>query len=218
MTLVKICGITDIETARAVASLGADMLGFHVDLHHSRNPLTRDMVAKIVSELPLTCSAVLVTSATNPEKIAQLVKKTGVTAIQLHGDIEEMHKLKSELPNIKLYKVVNVFDEGAIEEAKDYEGIADALVLDSAIKETGQRGGTGKTHDWNISRKIVESVSIPVILAGGLNPDNVSEAVRKVRPYAVDVNSGVSNPDGTKNLEKVKLFVERAKHKQGSKK
>jgi len=211
MTLVKICGITDIETARAVASLGADMLGFHVDLHHSRNPLTRDMVAKIVSELPLTCSAVLVTSATDPEKIAQLVKDTGVTAVQLHGDMEEMGKLKSELPHIKLYKVVNVFDESAVDEAKSYEGIADALVLDSAIKETGQRGGTGKTHDWNISRKIVESTSLPVILAGGLNPDNVSEAVRKVRPYAVDVNSGVSNPDGTKNLENVRLFVGEAK-------
>ena len=211
MTLVKICGITDIETARAVASLGADMLGFHVDLHHSRNPLTRDMVAKIVSELPLTCSAVLVTSATDPEKIAQLVKDTGVTAVQLHGDMEEMGKLKSELPHIKLYKVVNVFDESAVDEAKSYEGIADALVLDSAIKETGQRGGTGKTHDWNISRKIVESTSLPVILAGGLNPENVAEAIRKVRPYAVDVNSGVSNPDGTKNLENVRLFVGEAK-------
>lgn len=211
MTTVKICGITNIETARAVASLGADMLGFHVELEHSRNPLTVEKTAAIVSELPPTCSAVLVTSATEPEKIVQLVKKTGVTAVQLHGDMKEMRKLKSELPNIKLYKVVNVFDESAIEEAKSYEGIADALVLDSAIKETGQRGGTGKTHDWNISRKIVESTSLPVILAGGLNPDNVAEAVKKVRPFGVDVNSGVSNPDGTKNLEKVRLFVEGAK-------
>lgn len=187
------------------------MLGFHVELEHSRNPLTRDMAANIISQLPRDCSAVLVTSATEPEKIVQLVKKTGVTAVQLHGDIWEMSKLKSELPNIKLYKVVNVFDESAIEEAKHYEGIANALVLDSAIKETGQRGGTGKTHDWNISRKIVESTSLPIILAGGLNPENVAEAIRKVRPYAVDVNSGVSNPDGTKNLEKAKLFVEKAK-------
>ena|SRR3989338_1549260 len=214
MVQVKICGITNIETARAVASLGADMLGFHVELEHSRNPLTRDMASEIISQLPPTCSAVLVTSATEPEKIARLVKKTAVTAVQLHGDIEEMSKLKSELPNIKLYKVVNVFDKSAIEEAKGYEGIADALVLDSAIKETGQRGGTGKTHDWDISRKIVEATSLPVILAGGLNPNNVSEAISKVRPYAVDVNSGVSNPDGTKNLEKVKLFVERAKQRR----
>ena len=211
MVRVKICGITDIETARAVASLGADMLGFHVELQHSRNPLTRDMASEIISHLPPDCSAVLVTSATDPEKITELVRKTGVTAVQLHGDIGEMNKLKSELPNIKLYKVVNVFDESAIEEAKGYEGVADALVLDSAIKETGQRGGTGKTHDWNISREIVESTSLPIILAGGLNPDNVAEAVKKVNPYGVDVNSGVSNPDGTKNLEKVRLFVEGAK-------
>lgn len=204
----------DIETARAVVSCGADMLGFHVELAHSRNPLTIEKTAEIISQLPPTCSAVLVTSVTDPEKVALLVRKTGVTAVQLHGDMEEMSKLKSELPHIKLYKVVNVFDESAVQEAKRYEGAVDALVLDSAIKETGQRGGTGKIHDWNISRKIVDLISLPVILAGGLNPDNVAEAIRKVSPYAVDVNSGVSNSDGTKNLEKVKLFVERAKEDQ----
>ena len=209
----KICGITDIETARAALSRGADMLGFHIELNHARNPVATEKVAEIISQLPETCTPVLVTSVTDPERIIELVRQTGVKAVQMHADIEGMRKIKSALPNIKLFKVVNVFDEGAIGEAKGYEGVADALVLDTGNKANGQQGGTGKTHDWNISRKIVESISIPVILAGGLNPDNVAEAIRKVRPYGVDVNSGVSNPDGTKNLEKVKLFVERAKHK-----
>ena len=207
----KICGITDIETARAVLARGADMLGFHVELNHARNPLTRNMAAEIIAQLPETCTPVLVTSVTDPERIIELAQKTDVKAVQLHADIDGMQKIKSALPQLKLFKVINVFDESAIEEAKSYEGVADALVLDSAIKATGQRGGTGKTHDWNISRKIVESVSIPVILAGGLNPENVEEAIRIVKPYAVDVNSGVSNPDGTRSLEKVKLFVEGAK-------
>lgn len=211
MTLVKICGIMDIETARAALSLGADMLGFHVELKHARNPISSEKAGEIISQLPETCTPVLVTSVTDPERIIELAQKTDVKAVQLHADIDGMQKIKSALPQLKLFKVINVFDESAIEEAKSYEGVADALVLDSAIKATGQRGGTGKTHDWNISRKIVESVSIPVILAGGLNPENVEEAIRIVKPYAVDVNSGVSNPDGTRSLEKVKLFVEGAK-------
>lgn len=197
----------DIETARAVLARGADMLGFHIELKHARNPITIEKAADIISQLPKDSTPVLVTSVTDPEELIGLVKKTGVKAVQTHADVDGMHKIKSVLPNIKLFKVVNVYDESAIEEAKSYEGAADGLVLDSGIKENGQKGGTGKTHDWNISKRIVESIKLPIILAGGLNPDNVADAVEKVRPYGVDVNSGVSNADGTKDLEKVKLFV-----------
>lgn len=209
MTLVKICGITDIATASAALACGADMLGFHVELNHARNPVAPATVDKIVSQLPETCTPVLVTSVTEPERIIELVVKTGAKAVQLHTDRAGMRAIKAKLPHLKLFKVINVFDESAIEEAKGYEGVADALVLDSGIKANGQQGGTGKTHDWNISRRIVESTSLPVILAGGLNPENVAEAVKTVRPYGVDVNSGVSNTDGTKNFGNVKLFVER---------
>ena len=211
MALVKICGITDIATASAALACGADMLGFHVELNHARNPVAPEAVDKIVSQLPETCTPVLVTSVTEPEKIIELVVKTGARAVQLHADRDGIRKIKTALPHLKLFKVINVFDESAIAEAKNYEGVADALVLDSGIKENGQQGGTGKIHDWSISRKIVESTSLPVILAGGLNPEKVAEAVKTVQPYAVDVNSGVSNTDGKKNLENVKLFVERSK-------
>lgn len=211
MASVKICGIMNIETASAAFACGADMLGFHVELNHARNPVVPEKVDEIVAQLPETCTPVLVTSVTVPEKIIELVVKTGVKAVQLHADSGGMRAIKAKLPHLKLFKVINVFDENAIKEAKGYEGVADALVLDSGIKASGQQGGTGKTHDWSISRRIVESVSIPVILAGGLNPENVAEAIRTVKPYAVDVNSGVSNPDGTKNFENVKLFVEQAK-------
>jgi phosphoribosylanthranilate isomerase len=211
MATVKICGITNLETARTVLAQGTDMLGFHIELNHGRNPVAPERAAEIISQLPESCTPVLVTSIIDPGKIIELAKKTGVRAVQFHGDALEMRKIKSELPQLKLFKVVSVFDKSAVEEAKQFEGVANALVLDSAIRENGQKGGTGKTHDWNISRKIVESISLPVILAGGLNPENVAEAIQTVRPYGVDVNSGVSNSDGTKDLEKVKLFVGRAK-------
>jgi len=211
MTLVKICGITDIATASAALACGADMLGFHVELNHARNPVTPETADKIVSQLPETCTPVLVTSVAEPEKIIELVVKTGAKAVQLHAGVEGLRKIKSALPHLKLLQVINVFDESAVSEAKSFEGVADALVLDSGIKANGQQGGTGKTHDWSISKRIVASVSVPVILAGGLKPENVAEAIRTVKPYGVDVNSGVSNADGTKNFENVKLFVENAK-------
>jgi N-(5'phosphoribosyl)anthranilate (PRA) isomerase len=97
------------------------------------------------------------------------------------------------------YVAISVTSDESIAIAKEFEDSADAVILDSMNKETGARGGTGKTHDWSISQRIVESTSSPVILAGGLNPDNVADAINAVRPYAVDVNSGVSNPDGTKH-------------------
>jgi len=113
---------------------------------------------------------------------------------------------------MELWKVLNVSYESSIAKAKEYKGAADAIALDTLNKETGARGGSGKTHDWNISKKIVESVSIPVVLAGGLTPENVAEAIATVSPAGVDVNSGVSNPDGSKDIEKVRAFIKVAKY------
>jgi phosphoribosylanthranilate isomerase len=134
--------------------------------------------------------------------------------VQLHGDTtpQEAVQVRQQLPYIKAYKVIHVFDGTAIQQAQQYAGgVVDGIILDTAIKETGQIGGTGKTHDWDVSAKIVGSMRLPVILAGGLNPDNVIQAIRRVHPYAVDVNSGLSNKDGTKDHQKLKLFIEKAK-------
>lgn len=213
MTLVKICGIRSIEDALAAAAAGADILGFHVGLIGARAPLEAESVAKIIAKLPAGVSSVMVTSITEPNELIKLARATGAKILQLYGDAtpETILKVKKALP-VQVWKVLNVSNEGSIAEARKYEGSADAIALDTLNKETGVRGGTGKTHDWNISRKIVESISIPVILAGGLNPENVAEAIKIVQSYGVDVNSGVSNPDGTKDIAKVKSFVERAKN------
>jgi len=213
MTRVKICGIKSIEDARAAYEAGADELGFHVALDGGRSPLTPESAAEMIRMLPGGVSSVVVTSATQPAQLIEIAKKTGANVLQLYGDAtpEQVRAVKAELPNIVIWKVLNVSDDSSIAKAKEYEGAADAIALDTLNKETGVRGGSGKTHDWNISKKIVESVSIPVVLAGGLTPENVAEAITTVHPAGVDVNSGVSNPDGSKDIEKVRAFITNAK-------
>ena len=213
MTRVKICGIKSIEDARAAFEAGADELGFHVALDGGRSPLTPEEAAYMIKTLPKGVTPVVVTSATMPAQLIEIAKKTGARVLQLYGDVsvEAMREVKQTVPYMELWKVLNVSDESSIAKAKEYEGAADAIALDTLNKETGVRGGSGKTHDWNISKQIVESVSIPVVLAGGLTPENVAEAIMTVHPAGVDVNSGISNPDGSKDIEKVQAFVKNAK-------
>ena len=214
MTRVKICGIKNIEDARAAYEAGADELGFHVALDGGRSPLTPESAAEMIRMLPGGVSSVVVTSATQPAQLIEIAGKTGARILQLYGDVtvETMREIKQAVPYMELWKVLNVSYESSIAKAKEYKGAADAIALDTLNKETGARGGSGKTHDWNISKKIVESVSIPVVLAGGLTPENVAEAIATVNPAGVDVNSGISNPDGSKDIEKVRAFIKVAKY------
>ncbi|MEN9561126.1 MAG: hypothetical protein RIQ56_399 [Candidatus Parcubacteria bacterium] len=209
MVRVKICGITNLEDAKAVVALGADALGFLVDIPEAINSIGSATTAEIVSHLPPFVSSVAVTTETDAKEILRVIKQARTTTIQLQGNVTADTVRAVKVFFVKVYAAVHVSDESAIEKAKELAEAADAIILDSSAP--GVLGGTGKTHDWNISRKIVEAVSVPVILAGGLNPDNVAEAIEKVRPYAVDVQSGVSNTDGSKDLAKVKRFIEIAK-------
>ncbi len=212
MVRVKICGIKTEEDARAVALAGADAVGFHIGLSGGRSPLEVSNAAGFIQTLPETTASVAVTSLSKPEALIELAHTSGATTLQLYGDTtpEQVKEVKETLPSIEIWKVINVFGEEGMEQAKRYDGVVDAIVLDKA-QSAQMKGGSGQTLDWDIARKIVEAVSTPVILAGGLNPENVAEAVRIVKPYGVDVNSGVSNPDGSKDLEKVKSFIDRAK-------
>jgi len=220
MTKVKICGVTNLEDARAAVWFGADAVGFLVgQVHYSTGSfLAPGEVAKIVAALPPFCSAVLVTHLSRPEEVIPILKVANVTTLQLHGDTtpQEAVEIKNFLPFLKTYKVVHVFDASVIEEANRYIGSVDGIILDTAIKATGQVGGTGQTHDWGVSKEVVRSTALPVILAGGLNPENIITAIRVVQTYGVDVNSGVSNPDGTKDHEKVRLFIAQAKSPFGN--
>lgn len=215
MVKVKICGITNREDALAAIAFGADAVGFLVGQVHPTKSvfLSAEAVGQIVVGLPPFCSTVLVTHLARPSEVLRAATVARVTTIQLHGDSDpgEAQEIRKQLPNVKLYKAVHVLGETAISEAQKFVGKVDGIILDTAIQETGQVGGTGQPHDWRVSRTIVQSVELPVILAGGLTPDNVREAIRLVRPYAVDVNSGVSHSDGTKDRLRLKRFIEEAK-------
>jgi phosphoribosylanthranilate isomerase len=215
MVKVKICGITNLDDALAAIHFGADAVGFLVgQVHPSKSVfISAEAAARIAGELPPFCSTVLVTHMARPPEILRAATVARVTTIQLHGDTDpsEADDIRRLLPNVKVYKAVHVIGEAAISEAQDLVGKVDGIILDTAIKETGQVGGTGKPHDWRVSRAIVQSVELPVILAGGLTAKNVREAIQLVKPYAVDVNSGVSYPNGTKDYRRLKRFIEEAK-------
>jgi phosphoribosylanthranilate isomerase len=211
MTKVKICGITNEEDALKAAILGADYVGFLVEIGFSEDKVNREKAKKIIRKLPLEVIPVFVTYLQKAKPIIEIAKEIKPVIIQLHNDIslKEIGKIRKVLKKIKITKTISVIDEKSIKEAKKYEKYVDYLLLDTKVK--GRKGGTGKVHNWEISRKIVKSVNRKVFLAGGLNPDNVREAIKKVRPYAVDTNSGVKLKAGKKDYKKLNEFIRRAK-------
>ena len=125
---------------------------------------------------------------------------------------DDVKKIKNKFPDVKVMRTIPVIKESNIEDAKQYDGIADFLLLDTVNKELGCIGVSGKVHDWNISKRLVKAVKIPVILAGGLGPDNVADAIAKVHPAGVDSKTKTDNTGGKgKDLSKVKQFAEQAK-------
>lgn len=211
MPFVKICGLRSYEEARLALDCGATALGFLAGLKYTVPDLVSGQAAAdIVGKLP-AAETVLVTHITDPHEAAALARSMRVRIIQVHddmtpGDVAELSRL---LPALRLIKAVHVTGPEAIDIATKYAGVAHALLLDSRTAD--RLGGTGRTHDWSISRRIVEAVApLPVYLAGGLNPENVADAIAAVQPAGVDVNSGVEYPDGRKDPEKVRLFVTRA--------
>ncbi len=212
---VKICGIKKIKEAKTAINLGADAVGLLVGQQHASNDFIDEEQAKsIVDELPPFCSSILVTHLEDNEDIIDLARYLGVSTIQLHGNSspENARYIKRRLSNIKLIKSLHVINEDSIEHGRKYLSVVDAILLDTINKETGQVGGTGITHNWYLSKKIVLSYDKPVILAGGLNPENVAEAIKEVRPFGVDVNSGTKGKDGYRDYIKMKKFIEQAKN------
>jgi phosphoribosylanthranilate isomerase len=211
---VKICGIRRLDDALAALEFGADELGFLVgQKHQSPDFLDPSDAAAIVAALPAQASSVLVTHLAEPDDIVALATAVGVTTVQLHGETSPAQAavIKQRLPHIKTYKAIHVIDAQSVDTARQYVDAVDAIVLDTINVATDQVGGTGHTHDWSISRQIVEQLPIPVILAGGLNPDNVGDAIRAVKPHGVDVNSGTKGSDGYKDHTTLRRFIESAK-------
>ena len=201
MIKVKICGITNKEDALYAVECGADALGF---IFYEKSPryIEPDNAKTIIAALPPFVTTVGVFVNKDFNDIRDITLLTGVTVVQLHGDESPSY---CNLVEGKLIKAIRVKNDSSIEGLKKYD--VDTFLLDSFDKNSF--GGSGLTFDWKLAEKAKQYGKI--ILAGGLTPDNVEEAVKKVLPYGVDVSSGVEKKPGIKNQNKVKEFIIRSK-------
>ena len=208
---VKICGTgTPADLACAVAA-GADAAGFLMGITHvTQDAVTPAEAAAMIATMPPFIEPVAVTHFQKPSDLIRIVEESQVTTLQIQDvvSLEDVDEVRSALPYLRIMKAVHVMDVSAIETAKYFADAVDAILLDTRTSE--RIGGTGIPHDWGISARIVEEVRVPVILAGGLTPENVSEAIRRVRPYAVDVHTGVKK-NGVRDAERTRAFVVNAR-------
>lgn len=207
MTKVKICGITNLEDVMLSAKFGADMLGFNF---YSKSPryVEPDKVRQIVDQLPANIVKVGVFVNESIETMCKIATIARLDALQLHGEEapEFVIELKAKT-GLKIVKVFRVSPEFAPSDVLVYK--ADAILLDAYAQH--EHGGTGETFNWEIASNL-QSAMYPIYLAGGLTPDNVEEAIKAVRPYAVDVASGVESVAGKKDTKKLEAFIKNAKN------
>lgn len=209
---VKICGIRSESDLRIAVASGADAVGFISGVtHRSEDALTGERAAELVAVTPPYVSTVLVTHLEHADEIVGLADVLGVDTIQVHGLVSAdtlRRVFDRSHGRRRVTRAVHVTDEESVNEALKAVGACHGVHLDSRTAD--RLGGTGRTHDWSISRKIVDTLashSVPVILSGGLRPENVADAVENVRPFAVDVNSGVEDEYGNKDAWRSSKFV-----------
>lgn len=206
MTKVKICGITNLEDARLAIEWGADELGFNFYAGSTRYIEPRAS-KEIVEKLPRSTSTVGVFVNMSMNGILEVSKIAGLTAIQLHGDEDgDFVRAIRRKAGLKIIKVIRIGP--VVSFIHDPFLDAHAVLLDAF--SPNKRGGTGRTLNWTVAKELTESFS-RVYLAGGLNAENVAEAIRTVQPYAVDVASGVESSPGKKDPEKIAAFIKAAK-------
>ena len=214
VTRVKICCIASIEEAWLAIDLGASALGFVSKMPSGPGPIDEDLITEIVATVPPGLSTFLLTSETSAEPIIAQQRRTRVNTLQLVDSVEDgtYATLRRELPGVSIVQVIHVIDSGSVDEAMSAAEHVDALLLDSgrpnlAIKELG---GTGRVHDWKVSRIIRDLSPVPVYLAGGLNPSNAADAIRAVEPFALDVCSGLRT-DGRLDAARAIAFMDEVK-------
>lgn len=204
MTRVKVCGITNETDLRVAADAGADAVGFVCDVAvDTPRAVAASRAADLAALAPPFVTTTLVTMPESAAEAASLAATVGADALQVHGltDPDEVERLRAET-DAALVVAVDHAESGT---ARALDGVADALLVDSTT-ESGA-GGTGRTHDWAATGELARDLSTPVVLAGGLTPENVAGAVRTATPYGVDVASGVEREGGRKDHDAVRTFV-----------
>ena len=202
-TRVKVCGITRAEDARKAVELGTDGLGF-IFAGKSPRAIDPQTAWEIIAEIPSFITRVGVFVDEDIDEVKRIVDFCGLSQVQLHGKepVEYCLQLKKWRRSLLICKAFRVRSETSGTDVNSYGNYVHSILLDTYA--SGSAGGTGETFDWNIVERL--DLQNPLILAGGLSPENVAEAVRMVRPFAVDVNSGVEDRPGIKNHRKMQAM------------
>ena len=213
--LIQVAGIIDKEEASMVMNAGVHYLGFPLRLPVNKEDLTEQEAIEVIKTIRPPYQSVLITYLNEAEEIIKFCDKLNVNIVQLHGKItkEELQKTKEHRPGLEIIKSLVVAANNYSElETMVYtlSPWTDAFITDTFDPATGAEGATGRTHDWSISKKLIEISSKPVIIAGGLNPGNVKKAIMEIHPAGVDVHTGVENKSGRKDHELVVKFVQQA--------
>lgn len=213
-TRVKVCCIASEEEVAMAVRAGASAVGLVSRMPSGPGPIPEARIREIARIVPPGVDTFLLTCETTAQPIMAQQRYCGTNTLQLVDEVEaEVHTaLRNALPGIRIVQVIHVRDESALDQAMGVAPRVDAILLDSGNPSlaTKELGGTGRAHDWAVSRKIRDSVPVPVFLAGGLNPDNVGKAIARVQPYGVDACSGLRT-NGHLDATKLQNFM-RAVH------
>ena len=209
-TRIKICCISSLDEAKLAIKYGVDAIGLVGKMPSGPGPIKDELIASIAKNIHPPIASFLLTSEQSAKGIIDHVKRVHTNTVQIVDELTEgaYHEIKNELPHLRIVQVIHVRTEENIQEALQLQDHVDAFLLDSGNPKATIRtlGGTGNTHDWNISKELVKAVKIPVFLAGGLNAENVRSAIELVKPFGVDVCSGVRT-NGKLDEMKLKKFI-----------
>ena len=207
---IKICCISSISEALTAIEFGADAIGLVAKMPSGPGPIHDDLIRQIAQAVPPPIATFLLTSETSASEIIKHHQRTNTNTIQIVDLLSDgtYLQIKEALPSVKIVQVIHVIDSGSVDLAIRISESVDALLLDSGnpnlkVKELG---GTGRVHNWKLSRQIRDNSKCPVFLAGGLNPNNVRQAIEEVQPFAIDVCSGVRT-NGALDRNKLSDFV-----------
>lgn len=208
---VKVCCISSVTEAELAIHYGASALGLVSAMPSGPGVIEEELIAEIAAQAPPPIATFLLTSKQDVDSIIAQQRRLRANTIQLVDRLEQgsFDDLRSALPGISLVQVIHVTGEESVEEALAVAPQVDAILLDSGNQKLAvkQLGGTGRTHDWTLSRKIREAVNVPIFLAGGLKSENVADAIRSVEPFGLDLCSGVRT-DGKLDEAKLARFFE----------
>lgn len=192
---VKICCISSLQEAELAIELGASAIGLVSEMPSGPGVISENLISEIASSVPKNIDTFLLTSKQSSKEIVEQLKRCKTNTVQIVDNLVSgsYSIIRNEIPKIKIVQVLHVQNEKSIEDALKIENYVDAILLDSGNQnlEIKELGGTGKTHNWEISKAIVEQIKIPLYLAGGLNSQNIIEAITTVKPYGVDLCSSV---------------------------